>query len=228
MKRVAIIPIIIVFLLSACGGAAATEAPELQPPTAKNSAAPLPSESTVTQALPTATFIVFSTPGTATPTETLLPPLNLPSQAANAPSLAVWDGQPTYPGDSKPGYSFRVKYDPDLWALTTDNYGFPAIGHRRIGYCVMAPASGGGLPSNMRVDHDIRRIGEVSFVISAAYSSDGIEQFVTYSGGDGNIYTGFQLTFQQEIEACIRDAEAVLATLNSVSEAQATPATPGP
>ena len=36
----------------------------------------------------------------------------------------VWDGTPTYLGELEPGYAFRVTYDPDLWALTTDQLVF--------------------------------------------------------------------------------------------------------
>jgi hypothetical protein len=50
----------------------------------------------------------------------------------NAPSLLAWDGTPTHLGDSQPGYSFRVLYDPQIWALTQDQFGYPALGHRAI------------------------------------------------------------------------------------------------
>src|SRR5512145_1428871 len=64
---------------------------------------------------PTATFAPTSTPFVPTPTETLLPPLELPTERRNAPALVAWTGLPTYPGDSDPGLLFRVDYDPDLW-----------------------------------------------------------------------------------------------------------------
>ena len=91
--------------------------------------------------LDTPTFIPTDTPaptGTpapthtaaVTPTDTPLPTLVLPTEAVNAPARQVWDGAPTYPGNSAPGFSFRVTYDPGVWALTTDQFGFPALGHR--------------------------------------------------------------------------------------------------
>jgi predicted Zn-dependent peptidase len=163
-----------------------------------------------------------------TPTETQLPPLELPSPVLNVPALLTWDGVPTYPGDSKPGYFFRVNYNPDIWALTSDSYGSPAIAQRGIEYCVIAPLLGGGLPSNMRVDHEIRNINGIAYEVSIASTSDGVKQFVSYVGGDANIYTGFQVSFQQGEDLCLQEAEVVLATLISVPEAQATPAVPAP
>lgn len=168
--------------------------------------------------------LVPTNPGSiSTPTETPLPPLELPTPVENAPARLAWDGEPTYPGDSRPGYSFRVMYDPDIWALTTDSYGFPAIGHRSIEYCVMAPSSGRGLPSNITVDHDVRKIGLAEYEINTAYLS-GVRQFVTYLGGDANIYTGFEVTFDQEADLCLKEAEVVLGTLTSIPISRATPA----
>jgi hypothetical protein len=140
----------------------------------------------------------------------------------NPPARFAWDGEPTYPGDSKAGFDFRVMYDPDVWALTTDSYGFPAIGHRGIEYCVIAPAMGHGLPANMNVDHDVRKIGPLEYEVNTAYLS-GVRQFVTYLGGDSNVYTGFEVTFKEEADLCIKDAEVVLGTLTSVPISQATP-----
>jgi hypothetical protein len=145
----------------------------------------------------------------------------------NPPVLQVWDGLPTYPAESRPGFYFRVRFDPDLWALTTDQFGFPAIGHRGITACMMVPASGRGMPPSLVVDHEERRLGTVSYEINTAYSN-GAPQFVNYLGGDANIYTGFEVRFEDEMAACLQDAETVLSTLGSVPESQATPAPPQP
>ncbi len=171
------------------------------------------------QAADTPTF----TPTIAvTPTETLIPPLELPTEVRNPPALLAWDGTPTYLGDSQPGYLFRVKYDPEVWALTTDSYGYPALGNRGIEYCVIAPAFGRGLPANMTVEHDIRKIGVVEFEVNTA-SLNGARQFVTYNGGDRIIYTGFDVNFVENADLCLQQAETVLATLTSVKVTQATP-----
>ena len=180
--------------------------------------------------LPTSTATISSSTATstqipavgATPTETPLPPLELPTPLANPPSLMAWDGTPTYPGDSKSDYLFRVRYDPEIWALTTDSYGYPAIGHRGIEYCVIAPAFGRGLPANMNVEHDLRKLGTIEFEINTAYLS-GVRQFVTYLGGDANIYTSFAVTFTENANLCLQEAEVVFATLTSVKVSQATP-----
>jgi hypothetical protein len=224
MKRTAILPIL--FLVSACAGAPSqVSVTESQPPATQTFSISAGGEGLMPV---TEMAAASATPIPPTASETLLPPLELPPPLANPPSLLAWDGLPTYLGDSMAGYYFRLRYDPEIWALTTDDYGFPALGHRGIAYCVIAPASGGGLPLNMRVEHEIHRVGPVSYDVSAAYDAAGERQFVTYTGGDGNIYTGFQVSFQQEADVCLQEAEVVLSTLTSVLMAQATPATPGP
>jgi hypothetical protein len=140
--------------------------------------------------------------------------------------LQIWDGLPTYLAESKPGFYFRLRFDPGVWALTTDQYGFPALGHRQIPGCTITPTAGHGLALNGSVDHEVRRIGEISYQVSTAYVN-GVKAFVTYTGGDGNIVTAFQVSFQDQSDQCLTDAETVLAELKSVADFQATPiATP--
>jgi hypothetical protein len=152
-----------------------------------------------------------------------LPTLVLPTEATNAPARLVWDGTPTYPGDSTPGYSFRVTYDPDLWALTTDQFGFPALGNRTIPNCVISVTSGRGLPPGISVEHEMVQIEDKNFDVSTAYEN-GVKQFVTFTGGDGTILTAFEVTFQQDSDACVKDATTVISTLQSVPVSRATPA----
>jgi len=141
-----IITLMVALVVTACGAAApvVTEAPtateeipaateppafqSLEPPTRQPTV-----EETSTSA-PTPTQVL------PTQTDTPLPTLELPTEAVNAPVRMVWDGVPTYLGDSEPGYSFRVTYDPDLWALTTDQMGLnDAFEHRRVARPVPRP-----------------------------------------------------------------------------------------
>jgi hypothetical protein len=140
----------------------------------------------------------------------------------NAPAQAVWDGVPTYLGDSTPGYAFRVTYDPDLWAVTTDQFGFPSLAHRNILNCVISVTSGHGLPPSMSVEHDILRTDTITFDVSTAFEN-GVKKFVTYTGGDENIITAFEVSFSDQSDACLADAVAVLSTLRSIRASQATP-----
>ncbi len=233
-----------VFLLAQAGAvisllvsAGCGPAPLSLPLVATNTSQPLlllPS----TQALPTGTAVpnrvTTSTPTsgefalnlTPLPTETALPTLVLPTKSLFVGTFEVWDGLPTYPADSQPGFYFRLRYDPGTWALTTDQYGFPTLGHRAIAGCTITPTGGRGLPLNGTVEHEARRINGVSFQINTAYIN-GVRQFVTYVGGDGVIYTAFQVTFSDQADQCLADAEAVLGTLKNVSIYEATPiATP--
>ena len=232
MIRRIIFILILSVLITACGGAAATQAPPAteapaateapvateapaQPPVAGNTEAPTLEPTQIFTPGPTHTPIV-------TPTETQLPPLDLPTEVVNAPAKMVWDDTPTYPGDSTPGYAFRVTYDPDLWAVTVDQFGFPSLGHRNIPYCVISVTSGRGMPGNITIEHDVLYTDKVTFDVGIAFEN-GVKKFVTYTGGDGTIVTGFEVSFQDQIDACLADAVTVLSTLNSVPVSQATP-----
>jgi hypothetical protein len=177
---------------------------------------------------PTESPVFTSTPAptrtpAVTPSDTPLPTLVLPTDAVNAPALQVWDGAPTYPGDSLPGFSFRVTYDPSVWALTTDQFGYPALGHRTISNCIISVTSGRGLPPNMSVEHEMLQAAGITFDVGVAYEN-GVKKFATFTGGDGTIITAFEVSFDEENEACVKDAVTVLSTLKSVPVSQATPA----
>lgn len=224
MFRLALSLLLLSVLISSCGGApAATEEPLASPqdvvvePTAQPT---LPPDTPTPE--PTSTLAPLPTPVLPTPTETPLPPLELPTEIPNAPSLLAWDGTPTYLGDSQPGFSFRVLYNPEIWALTQDQFGYPAIGHRAIPYCVISVTSGRGLPANVSVEQDMLYTDTVTFSVGTAFEN-GVKKFVTYTGGDGRIITGFEVAFQEQSDQCLADAVTVLSTLRSVPASQATP-----
>ncbi len=221
------LPLLAGLMLTGCAPAAPTAAPQ---PT--ELLAPQVLASPVQGSDLTSTEAVTSTPEpfelnlTPLPTETALPTLALPTEAARAPKLESWDGLPTYPSESRPDYYFRVEYDPAAWALTTDYYGSPALVHRAITNCIISPTQGRGLPPNATVDHEIRRIEAISYQISTT-SVNGVKQAVTYAGGDGRIYTAFQVSVEDRPDQCLLEAETVLGTLTSVPVSEATPiATP--
>ena len=168
-------------------------------------------------------FVLNLTP---LPTATALPTLALPTESRFAASFEVWDGQPSYPAESRPDFYFRVRYDPATWARTTDQFGAPSLAHRNIPDCLIAPTGGRGLPLNGTVDHAIRHIGGIDYQVNTAYVN-GVKQFVTYVGGDDAIYTAFQVNFPDPADQCLSDAEGVLGTLGAVPVTEATPiATP--
>lgn len=177
---------------------------------------PLPEASPAEEATATLppTLTVTVTATAPTPTETLLPMLDIPTEKPNAPAFIAWTGEPTYPGDSEPGRLFRVDYDPDLWAQTSDNFGQVALAHRKIDYCVITDWSGRGLPADAKVEHEFRDVGNVSYDVNTV-TMGGAVKFVAYVGGDKRLLTGFQVTFQEQKEQCLQDAETLLATLRS-------------
>ena len=126
MFRRVLITLILSMLIASCGAAPAptqSSAEPTQEVTSEPTNQPVLPENTPT-AEPTSTIEPTPTIILPTPTDTPLPPLELPTEIPNAPSLLAWDGTPTYLGDSKPGYDFRVYYDPQVWALTEDQFGF--------------------------------------------------------------------------------------------------------
>jgi hypothetical protein len=163
---------------------------------------------------------------TPLPSPTALPTIELPTQPVLPALPQSWDGLPTYPADSRPGFFFRVQFDPQVWALTFDQFGSSVLANRAIGQCLITPAAGQGLPMNATVEHNLRRIGNVAYQIDTA-SLNGERQFVTYNGGDGVVFTAFKVSFKDQADACLAAAEQVLATLSSVAASEATPlATP--
>ena len=214
--------LILSLIVTACGGAAPapTEAPVEPSPATEE-----PTRSIIAETnTPDATFTPAQTNTLApTSTDTPLPTLVLPTEATNAPLRQVWDGTPTYLGDSMPGFAFRVTYDPNAWALTSDQFGFPALGHRSIPGCVISVTFGRGLPPSMTVEHETLQAGDVIFDVGTAFEN-GVKKFVAYTGGDGRILTAFEVSFQEESDVCLEEAVSVLSTLQSVPVSQATPA----
>lgn len=209
--------LILSLLVSSCG-AAAPGLEETALPT--QDVTPEPTQPLLPE--PTSTAIPTPTAVLPTPTETPLPPLDLPTEMPDAPSLLAWDGTPTYLGDSLPGYDFRVFYDPELWALTEDQFGYPALGHRAIPFCVISVTSGRGLPTNITVEQNILYTDTVTFSVGTAFEN-GVRKFVTYTGGDGRVITAFEVSFEEQADECLADAETVLTTLQSIPVSQATP-----
>lgn len=196
------------------------------PTTTSTAPAPMLLATTPASSAPraTGTAEAFALNLTPLPTETALPTLALPTEVSRPAGLSVWDGLPTYLAESEPDYYFRLSFDPSVWALTRDQFGNPVLAARDIPGCTIAPSAGRGLPLSATVDHDVRRIGAVTFQVSAAYIN-GVKQFVNYSGGDGTIYTAFQVSFRDQADLCLAAAEAALGSLISIPVLQATPIT---
>lgn len=176
---------------------------------------------------PTLTSTITQTP--LPPTETLLPPLEIPTEKPNMPAFVVWTGEPTYAGDSEPGRLFRVNYDPDVWAQTKDNFEQVVLAHRIIPYCTISSWSGRGLPSDAKVEHIFGQVGDIPFDINYVTMANTMK-FATYVGGDKRLLTGFQVSFEEQRDQCMLDAEAILASLRSfIAEPTITPTfTPEP
>jgi hypothetical protein len=218
---------IVLLLLTACSPAGSSmpellplvvtvtpEHPNAQPALVTPQASPTAAASFTPAIELSPTIEVTSTPSGPAPSETPLPELVLPTEKANAPALTAWTGLPTYAGDSEPGRLFRLDYDPDVWAQTPGNFGDVVLAQRQIAYCIIAPWSGRGLPADAHVGHEFRLVGTVPYDVNTV-SVGGEVRFVAYVGGDQRLLTGFQVSFQDQKEQCLQEAETVLATLRS-------------
>jgi hypothetical protein len=192
--------------------------PETFTPAGMASATPMPTD------IVTSTPEPFALQLTPLATPTALATLELPTQSTLTLGIQMWDGLPTYPAESRPDFYFRVLYDPATWALTMDRFGYPVLANRTLAGCVLGSAVGRGLPLSGSVEHEVRRIGAVTFQVSKA-SVNGVARFINYTGGDGVIYTAFEASFQDQTDLCVAAAEGVLGTLRSVPLAEATPMT---
>jgi len=74
----------------------------------------------------------------------------------------------------------------------------------------------------MSVEHEMLQLENISFDVGTAYEN-GVKKFVTFTGGDGKIITAFEVSFEEESDACLKDATTVISTLRSVPDSQATP-----
>ena len=235
MIRRIILILVSASIISSCAGAPAatepppvTEAPATEPPATEPAATEPPAfqsleaPTRMPSVVDTATLIPAPTQIISTPTETPLPTLELPTEVTNPPPRMVWDGTPTYPGDSTPGFAFRVSYDPEFWAVTTDQFGFPALAHRTISGCVISADSGHGLPPTTTVEHEMVNFGTVSYDVATVYEN-GVKKFVTFTGGDGTVITSFVVDFTEDAETCLAAAVGVLSTLVSIPVSRATP-----
>jgi hypothetical protein len=168
--------------------------------------------------IPTFDFVLRFTPA---PTETSAPPLEPPAIEAGIPTTLLWEGRPTYLAESQPDYYFRILFDPEVWGLVKDYSGIAVLGHRDIAYCIISPAISRGLPLNTVVEHETRKLGSIPYNVNTVYAN-GQKQFVTFVGGDGLIFTGFDVNFKERTDDCLSDAEQVLGTLRSIPQSQVT------
>ena len=74
---------------------------------------------------------------------------------------------------------------------------------------MISVTSGRGLPGNMTAEHDVLYTAKITFDVSKVYEN-GTLKFVTYTGGDGTVITGFQVDFTEQADQCLADAVTVL------------------
>lgn len=156
-------------------------------------------------------------------TETPLPPLEPPPPEAGALPMESWDGLPTYLADSAPDTYFRVNFNPHLWAKMEDQFGQTVLAHRDIPYCVITPITGRGMPAKFNTQRETRKVGAVEYEVNLVYQDDVLKFAAYYGGIPGELYTGFQVSFEEQSETCIQEAETVLASLRALPRSFATP-----
>ena len=170
--------------------------------------------------MPTATESATPFPDTDTPippapTETSLPTLDLPTLLPRLPERILWTGLPTYPGDSQPGYLFRIEYDPELWAQTEDNFDEIVLAHREIPACVLSAYAGHGLPIAWKVETEFTQQGKLFIEVNRILRDEKLE-FMTFFVSDSRVRTAFRLEPGENPEACLQDAQEILSSMRSL------------
>lgn len=186
-------------------------------PTPTLSETPMPIQRASATLPPTFTPFPSSTPiPTPTDTPTLLPTLELPTLPPFVPFRQVWQSAPSLPDDSERDLNFTVLYDPDVWAQTEDLFGALVLAHRSIPYCTIEKGRPGGLPPGYVAEQGFAQVGSIYYQ-TIRVSLNGVLKFVNYYGGRGKqALTVFTVSFEEDPETCLADAEKVLATLQFI------------
>jgi len=157
-------------------------------------------------------------PPTLLPTGTLpsasgtpLPPTRTPRPAT--PVIETWSGLPVFV-ESQPGARFSLEFDSNRWGRVADTFGFPALAHRHLPSCQFGTLVGRGLPAGASATQSFRNLGGIRFEVIRV-SEGGALRYVNYIGGDGVILAGFRVSFGEQVEPCIGEAETILSTLRS-------------
>jgi hypothetical protein len=168
---------------------------------------------------PTPTFTPSPTATPApTPTDTPLPPLVPPTLEPLAPARAIWQGEPVYQEESRPGYLFQIEYMTAEWGLSVDYNGQPALVHRTLPGCYIVTTVPRGLPPAAHVETLSMTFGNVSFEVNIVRNDQGKIESAILTGGDGTITTAFQVETGQNAEACLEAVESLLSTLKSIPQ----------
>jgi len=170
----------------------------------------------VETATPTSTATRTRTPvPTIMPTETLIPPIDIPPLESFAPFRETWVDLPSYPLSL--ALMTQLYYDPEVWALTPDQFGNTVLAHRKIPYCQIAKASARGLLPGWTADSTTKKVSSILFDV-VTVSENGQVRFLNYfTAGKIAVKTGFEVSFVDNKDTCITNAETVLASLSFIA-----------
>lgn len=137
---------------------------------------------------------------------------------AVTPAPNLWVDMPTEVDYRS--FLFSVEFDVTLWNRSPRYLGW-GLEHRFIKDCrIGRNAHAGGLPEDWSVDNSNKELGAVNYeVIAVSHEGEGL-RYINYMGrisSPARLSTTFTVVVGEEIEVCVKDAEAVLATLRVVS-----------
>ena len=194
LRKLSLVALLVLFLAACAPSAASSEIFPTEPPVSET---------------PFATPIL--TPELI-PADTPTPSIPTPGEAL----IETWTGKPNYP-ESAPGMLYQLQYDSNRWIFAENQFGQTVLSHLLINGCILSPTVGRGLPPNYIAESTFRTIEDLQFEV-VTISENRIPRYMNYFGGDGTIFIGFQLSFQEYADVCIQEAESILATLISVPE----------
>ena len=186
----------------------ATSPGTAQSPLATSTPQPTPQPTAASSTLTPTPF----EPPTRPPTVT---PLPLPIVTPSDPAFDVWVMRPTY---SEPPPFLRVEFEITKWELTSENPAYPVLAHRELPSCQIAPDVGRGLPEDYSISTTFEKMDNIAYQVNAI-SCKGELIYINYCALDiiEDVSTCLGVSFQNDREKCIEDAETVLATLQLVS-----------
>lgn len=138
------------------------------------------------------------------------------SSSRPPPTGDGWVAKSIYhPADTR---RFKLTYNQNTWRLIP---GAPwdQLEHQQLTGCLLSSSGGYGLGEGWSVEKDQVALGEVDYLRSQVFEA-GLLRYVAFYTEIESYASAFEVRWSTDSQACLTDAEAVLATLEVLSEAE--------
>jgi hypothetical protein len=138
------------------------------------------------------------------------------SSSRPSPTDRSWVAKSIYhPADTR---RFKLTYNQNMWRLIP---GAPwgHLEHQQLTGCLLSSSGGYGLGQGWSVEKDQVALGEVDYLRSQVSEAE-LLRYISFYTEIESYASAFDVHWSKDPQACLTDAEAVLATLEVVSEAE--------